>query len=101
MKTKRKLVTVRNIAAIRRLKGARYKVYDVVTIDGGWNVVVFHGQFSVGQLVLFFEIDSFIPAIGGRFAWENSRDLTEFQGMKGFHVRSQVFDKQISQGLVR
>ncbi|KAJ4394482.1 hypothetical protein N0V93_003700 [Gnomoniopsis smithogilvyi] len=101
MKTQRKLVTLRTITDVCRLKGARYKGYDVVTIDGGWSVVVFHGAFPRGQLVLFFEIDSFIPATNGRFSWEDSRDMIEFQGIKGFHVRSQMFGKQISQGLVR
>lgn len=100
MTVERKLVTLRTITEVRRLKGARYKGYDVVKIDGGWSVVVFHGAFTHGELVVFFEIDSFIPAINGRFSWENSRDMIEFQGEKGFHVRSQMFGKQISQGLV-
>lgn len=101
MKTERRLVTLRTITEVRRLKGIHYKHYDVVKIDGGWSVVVFHGSFTHGQLALFFEIDSFIPAVNGRFSWEDARDLTEFNGEKGFHVRSQMFNKQISQGLVR
>ncbi|KAJ4415214.1 hypothetical protein N0V82_007451 [Gnomoniopsis sp. IMI 355080] len=100
MKIERKLVTLRTITEVRRLKCARYKGHDVVTIDGGWSIVVFHSAFICGQLVLFFEIDSFIPAINGRFSWEYSRDMTEFQGTKGFHVRSQMFGKQLSQGFV-
>lgn len=101
MVTKRRLATLRTINEVRRLKGPRFKAYDVVAIDGGWSVVVFHGEFFLGQLVLFFEIDSFIPATDGRFCWEDSRDMTVSQGVRGFHVRSQMFDKQISQGLVR
>lgn len=34
----------------------------------GWNVVVGKGQFTVGQKVGYFEIDSFLPASDKRFA---------------------------------
>ncbi|KAF3762742.1 DNA ligase/mRNA capping enzyme, partial [Cryphonectria parasitica EP155] len=66
-----------------------------------WTVVVYRGDFKVGQLVLYFEIDSFIPATNGRFSWEVSDTLTEFRGEKGYHVRSQMLGKQLSQGLVQ
>lgn len=101
MSTQRKLVTLRKITHLRRLKGARYKAYAVATVGSGWTVVVYHGDFRIGDLVLYFEIDSFIPATGGRFSWENSSCLTEFQGQKGYHVASQMLSKQLSQGLVQ
>lgn len=34
----------------------------------GWNVIVGKGQFSIGQKVAYFEIDSFLPASDRRFA---------------------------------
>lgn len=83
------------------MQGAKYKSYDVATVGGGWNVVVYRGDFEVGQLVLYFEIDSFIPATNGRFSWDMFNCLTDFQGEKGYHVRSQMLGKQISQGLVQ
>lgn len=97
----RKLVTLREIASLRRMKGPRYKAYDVATVGGGWTVVVYHGDFSIGEMILYFEIDSFIPATNVRFKWEDESALTEFQGEKGYHVASQMLDKQLSQGLVQ
>lgn len=101
MSTGRKLVTLRNITRLCRMKGPRYKAYDIATVDGGWTVVVYHGDFTVDELIVYFEIDSFIPATNGRFKWEDRDALTEFQGEKGYHVASQMLDKQLSQGLVQ
>lgn len=75
--------------------------YDVVTIGGGWTVVVYHNDFSVDDLIVYFEIDSFIPTVDGRFTWVQSTKMIEFQGQMGYHVRSQMLGKQISQGLVQ
>lgn len=100
MNHQRKLVTVRKITHVRRLRG-QYKAYDVVTVGDGWTVVVYHNDFYVGEFVLYFEIDSFIPSTSGRFRWEDSRAMIEFQGERGYHVRSQMLGKQISQGLVQ
>lgn len=101
MSTQRRLVTLREITHLLRLRGPRYKAYDLATVGGSWTVVVYHGDFKVGDLVLYFEIDSFIPATGGRFSWEDSSCLTEFQGQRGYHVASQMLSKQLSQGLVQ
>lgn len=71
----------------------------------GWNVVVGKGQFSIGQKVAYFEIDSFLPATDRRFAafqprGQNvtvSEDGTEELG----HVlRTAKFRGVYSQGLV-
>lgn len=51
-------------------------------------------------MVLYFEIDSFIPAKDGRFSWEDQGSMTEYQGERGYHVNSRMFGKQISQGLI-
>lgn len=96
----RRLVTLRRIIKVVRLK-SRHRPYDVVTVGGGWQVVVYHADFAVGDLVVYFEIDSFIPATGGRFAWDHGDKMSELGGEKGYHVRSQVLGTQISQGLVQ
>lgn len=101
MVTQRKLVTLRTITHVRRMKGMRYKMYDVVTVDGGWTVVVMHRAYEVGQRVFYFEIDSFIPTATNMFRWEENRYMTDYYGQKGYHVRSQMFDKQLSQGMVK
>lgn len=101
MASQRRLVTLRRITDLRRCKGVPYKRYSLATIGGGWTVVVHHGNFDVGDLVLFFEIDSFIPAISGNFSWQDKRFMTDYQGQEGYHVTSQMLDKYISQGLVQ
>lgn len=101
MTTHRKLVTLRKITKLRRLKGIHYKSYAVATVADGWTVVVYHGDFKVGDLVLYFEIDSFIPATTGRFGWEKESCLTTFQGQRGYHVVSQMLSRELSQGLIQ
>ena len=54
----RKLVTIQEITDIHPIKDAdRIEVAKVL----GWNVVVGKGQFSIGDKVVFFEIDSLLP----------------------------------------
>lgn len=101
MSTQRKLVTLRKITHLRRLKDPRYKAYSLATVGGSWTVVVYHNDFKVGDLVLYFEIDSFIPAASCCFSWQDASCLTEFQGQRGYHVASQMLSKQLSQGLVQ
>lgn len=113
----RNLVTIREITKVVRLQG-RHKAYDVVTVSNGgdngdknnnggandgWQVVVYRNDFAPGDLVVYFEIDSFIPAAGGRirFAWEHGNKMTTFRDEKGYHVRSQMLGRHISQGLVQ
>ncbi|KAK7730582.1 hypothetical protein SLS53_008972 [Cytospora paraplurivora] len=95
----RKLVTIRPITKIQHLRGSR-KRFDVATVRGGWNIVVGHDMWRVDEPVLYFEIDSFIPAKVGRFSWEEYGSMIDYKGVKGYHVRSRMFGKQISQGLI-
>lgn len=54
----RKLVTVRQIDEVVPIEGAdRICAYRI----GGWNVVDRKGAYSVGDWVLFFEVDSALP----------------------------------------
>ncbi|KAJ0120733.1 hypothetical protein J7T55_015465 [Diaporthe amygdali] len=94
----RKLVTLRKITQIRRPLKLRVKRIEVVTITGGWNVVVNKSNSKVGDYVIFFEIDSFIPTTVIDFGWELNGHLEEFNGERGYHVRSHMVGKQISQG---
>jgi hypothetical protein len=60
----RRLVTLRTVSEITKAnRNARYEVVHV----GGWTVLARKKQFAVGQLVVFFEIDAFVPASDGRF----------------------------------
>lgn len=95
----RKLVTIRPITNIRHLKGAQ-KHLEVATVHGGWKVVVRKGEWKVGEMALYFEIDSFIPSRDGRFNWEDYGAMVEYHGGMGYPVRSKMYGKEISQGLI-
>ena len=56
--TERKLASVQRIKDLQPIPGA--DKIEVATVLG-WQVVVKKGDFSVGDLVYFFEIDSWVP----------------------------------------
>jgi RNA ligase len=93
---KRKLVTIRTIAALEPIEGA--DVIEVAVVEG-WRLVVKRGEFKVGDLCLYFEIDSFLP--DGVAAWQFLVDKSsrEFNGVKGHKLRTIKLRGQVSQGL--
>lgn len=94
---KRKLVTVRTINDLNPIEGA--DAIEVATVDG-WKIVVKKGEFKVGDLCVYFEIDSFLP--DGNPAWQFLVDRSSriFEGAKGHKLRTIKLRGQISQGLV-
>ena len=91
--TERKLATVRRVADIQPIPGA--DAIDVATVDG-WKVVVKKGDFQVGDLAVYFEIDSWIPKAIAPFL---NRGRT-YNGVEGERLRTVKLRKQISQGLL-
>lgn len=91
--SERKLATVRRIADIQPIPDA--DVIDVATVDG-WKVVVKKGDFQVGDLAVYFEIDSWIPKAIAPFL---NRGRT-YNGVEGERLRTIKLCKQISQGLL-
>lgn len=93
----RKLVTIRAIDEINPIDGA-----DAieVAVFGGWTVVIKKNEFKVGDKVLYFEIDSFLPE--GNPAWQFLVDKSAriFEGRNGHRLRTIKLRGQISQGLV-
>ncbi|RYP89400.1 hypothetical protein DL769_000051 [Monosporascus sp. CRB-8-3] len=69
----------------------------LASVDG-WTCAVKQGEHKVGELVLYFEIDSFLPAGDERFSF--LKPFTTWQGQRGFHVKSTMVGKSISQGLI-
>ncbi|GAB1318660.1 hypothetical protein MFIFM68171_08870 [Madurella fahalii] len=82
----RKLVTVRRVASTSFLS----RTHKVINIDG-WKVVVKKTKdFSEGDLVVFLEVDSFLPA-GCRFAdfsdlFAEVGGMITFDGEEGYRV---------------
>lgn len=69
--------------------------YDRVELAhvGGWTVVVGKGEFKSGDIAVYFEIDSQLPAV------PPFSDM-EFLAKKHFKVKTQKMCKSVSQGLL-
>lgn len=92
-KTERKLATIRRVANIEPIPDA--DAIDVATVDG-WKVVVKKGEFQIGDLAVYFEIDSWIPKAIAPFL-NKGRTYNEVEGER---LRTVKLRKQISQGLL-
>lgn len=98
----RKLVTIRIIDDIQPIEGA--DAIEVATI-GGWKVVVKKGEYSVGEYVFYFEIDSVLPKGNPAFEFLMARSCkiqpTDDGGtLEGHRLRTIKLRGQISQGLI-
>lgn len=92
----RKLASIQTIKALDPIEGADR--IEVATING-WKVVVQKGLHSVGDNVVYFEIDSWIPH---EIAPDLSRgkEPSTFEGVKGERLRTVKLRGQVSQGFV-
>ena len=92
----RKLATVRKISDIKPIEGAdRIVAYRV----DGWWVVDSKDKYAVGDLVVYCEIDSWIPTELAPFL-SKGKDPSEYNRVKGERLRSVRLKGQISQGLL-
>jgi RNA ligase (TIGR02306 family) len=94
--TERKLASIRRIADIQPIEGA--DAIEVATIDG-WKVVVKKGEFRVGDLAVYIEIDSWVPHELAPFLSKGSVPR-EYNGVKGERLRTIKLRGQVSQGLL-
>jgi len=94
--TERKLATIRKISEVKAIPEA-----DKICAYGvdGWFVVDSIGKYSVGDLVVFLEVDSFVPTELAPFL-SKGKEPREFEGIKGERLRTVKLKKQISQGLL-
>jgi RNA ligase (TIGR02306 family) len=92
----RKLASIRRIADIQPIEGADAIV--VATVDG-WKVVVKKGEFKVGDLALYIEIDSWVPHELAPFL-SKGQEPREYNGVKGERLRTIKLRGQVSQGLL-
>lgn len=96
----RKLVTIREITEIRRPCKLRFKGLAIIKVSGGWDVVIRKRHFKVGDHVLFFEPDSFIPLSSATFGREMHSLLEDFNGERGYHIQPRMVSNHMSQGHV-
>jgi len=93
----RKLASIRVVKDIRPIPGA--DAIEVLTVDN-WKVVSQKDQFKVGDEVVYFEIDSFLPIrVEFEFLRKSSyRKLADES--EGFRLRTVRLRGQVSQGLI-
>lgn len=92
----RKLASIRKVSDIQHIPDAdRICVY---VIDG-WKVVDSIGKYNIGDLVVYFEVDSFIPNSLCPFL-SKGNEPKEYNGVKGERLRTIKLKKTLSQGLI-
>jgi RNA ligase (TIGR02306 family) len=93
----RKLASLKPITHIKPIEGA--DAIECAIVDGGWPVVVKKGEFEVGEVALYLEIDSWVPHELAPFL-SKGQEPREYNGVKGERLRTVKFRGQISQGLL-
>ena len=93
----RKMATIRKISKITPIEGAEF--IEVAEVDG-WRVVVKKGEYQENTLVVFCEIDSFVPSSIAPFLTASDRSPKEYLGVKGERLKSKKLRGVISQGLI-
>ena len=90
------MATIRKIDSIRPIPGA-----DAIecAIVGGWTCVVKRGEYTVGDLAVYCEIDSWMPTELAAFL-SKGKEPREFEGIKGERLRTVKLRGQLSQGLL-
>ena len=88
----RKLCTIEHIAAVEPIPEA--DAIEVATIKG-WKVVTRKGNFNVGDLVVYFEIDSLIPrTYVTEFLFTDKQDKKEAR-LKTVKLRGQITRRRL------
>ncbi len=93
----RKLAIIKRITEIHPIAGA--DAIECAIVGGGWPVVVKKGEFSVDDLGLFLEIDSWAPHELAPFL-SKGKEPRELNGVKGERLRTIKLRGQLSQGLL-
>jgi len=96
MTTERKLASVVKIVDIQPIVGADAIVVAKVK---GWNVVVKVGEYKVGDLAVYYEIDSFLP-IRPHFEFLRKSSFKRIGNNEGFRLKTIKLRGQLSQGLL-
>ncbi len=93
----RKLASIRTITNIQPIPDA--DSIEVVSI-GGWKVVTKKGEYQVGDMCIYCEIDSFLPILPQYEFLRKSSYKKMTDGTEGFRLKTIKLRGQVSQGLV-
>lgn len=92
----RKLATLRAVTEIIPIEGADN--IELARIDG-WQCVVKKGEFQVGNVGVYFEIDSFLDHTRPEFAFLAPRAI-KWDGKEGARIKTMKLRGALSQGLL-
>ena len=95
--TIRKLASIAEITYIKPIEGA--DAIECAIVDGGWPVVVKKGEYKVGDIAIYLEIDSWVPHELAPFL-SKGQEPREYNGVKGERLRTVKLRGQVSQGLL-
>ena len=93
----RKLASIAEITYIKPIEGA--DAIECAIVNGGWPVVVKKGEYKVGDVAIYLEIDSWVPHELAPFL-SKGQEPREYNGVKGERLRTVKLRGQISQGLL-
>jgi len=96
MNTDRKLASVVKIVDIQPIVGA-----DAIMVASvkGWKVVVKKDEYKVGDLAVYYEIDSFLP-VRPQFEFLRKSSFKRMGSSEGFRLKTIKLRGQLSQGLL-
>jgi RNA ligase (TIGR02306 family) len=93
----RKLASIRKISDIQPIDGA--DMIELATV-GGWKVVVGKDVgHKIGDIVIYCEVDSFLP-IKDEFEFLRKSSYKKMDDQEGFRLRTIKLRGQVSQGLI-
>jgi RNA ligase (TIGR02306 family) len=94
--SERKLATIRKIAEVKAIPDAdKICAYRV----DGWWLVDSVGKYQIDDLVVYLEVDSWVPTELAPFL-SKGKEPREFEGVKGERLRTVKLRGQLSQGLL-
>lgn len=92
----RKLASVQRVLSIKDIEGADFIcAYQI----NGWYVVDQKGKYNIGDLVIYVEVDSFVPNLVAPFL-SKGKEPKSYDGIIGERLRTIKLKKQVSQGLL-
>jgi RNA ligase (TIGR02306 family) len=95
--TIRKLASIAEVTYIKPIENA--DAIECAIVNGGWPVVVKKGEYKVGDIAIYLEIDSWVPHELAPFL-SKGREPREYNGVKGERLRTVKLRGQVSQGLL-
>lgn len=93
----RQLATIRKIDDLQPIENADF--IEVAAI-GGWNVVVKKGIHQIGDKIVYFEIDSWLPEAIAPFLGDGGTPVRTYEDVAGFRLKTKKLRGVVSQGLI-